>query len=50
MFGTTLCREYQLLQNTFGFTEEELRQLSAQSFQASFLPFAEKQRYLKVRL
>ena len=47
MFGTTLCREYQLLQNSFGFSDEELRQVAVNSFEASFLSAPEKQRYLQ---
>jgi aminodeoxyfutalosine deaminase len=46
MFGTTLAREYQLAQNTFGFTNDELRQLAMNSFKASFLPEAKKREYL----
>jgi aminodeoxyfutalosine deaminase len=42
MFGTTLNREYQIAQDAFGFTNEELAQLAQNSFAASFL--AEKQR------
>ena len=38
MFGTTLAREYQLAQQTFGFTDEHLRELARNSFEASFLP------------
>jgi aminodeoxyfutalosine deaminase len=42
MFGTTLAGEYQLAQDAFGFTDEHLRELARNSFEASFLP-AEKQ-------
>lgn len=45
MFHTTLCAEYQLLQKVFGFTDEELRQVAANSFEASFLPVSERLRY-----
>jgi adenosine deaminase/aminodeoxyfutalosine deaminase len=38
LFGTTLSREYQLSQETFGFTDEHLRELARNSFEASFLP------------
>jgi len=38
---TTLSREYQLAQQAFGFTDEHLRELARNSFEASFLP-AEK--------
>ncbi len=46
MFGTSLAREYQLAQEAFGFTDQELRALAMNSFRASFLPEAEKQRFL----
>jgi adenosine deaminase/aminodeoxyfutalosine deaminase len=46
MFATSLAREYQLAQDAFGFTEDELRLLAANSFRASFLPEEVKQRYL----
>jgi aminodeoxyfutalosine deaminase len=36
-FKTSLCREYQLVQETFGFTDEHLRELARNSFEASFL-------------
>jgi adenosine deaminase/aminodeoxyfutalosine deaminase len=36
MFHTTLNREYQIAQQIFGFTNDELRQLSDNSFLASF--------------
>jgi adenosine deaminase/aminodeoxyfutalosine deaminase len=42
LFGTTLSREYQLAQNTFGFTDEHLRELARNSFEASFLPAEKK--------
>lgn len=38
LFGTTLVREYHLAQETFGFTDEHLRELARNSFEASFLP------------
>ncbi len=47
MFHTTLCREYQLLQNVFGFSNDELRTIAENSFAASFLSAKEKQHYLK---
>ncbi len=37
LFGTSLNREYQLAQDTFGFTDEHLRELARNSFEASFL-------------
>ncbi len=42
LFGTTLSREYQLAQDTFGFTDEHLRELARNSFEASFLPADKK--------
>jgi aminodeoxyfutalosine deaminase len=42
MFRTTLTREYQLLQEHFDFTEEQLRELARNSFEASFLPAEKK--------
>jgi len=42
LFGTTLSREYQLAQQTFGFTDEHLRELARNSFEASFLPSEKK--------
>jgi aminodeoxyfutalosine deaminase len=42
LFATTLSREYQLAQETFGFTDEHLRELARNSFEASFLPAEKK--------
>jgi adenosine deaminase/aminodeoxyfutalosine deaminase len=36
MFHTTLNREYQIAQEVFGFSDDELRQLAKNSFRASF--------------
>jgi aminodeoxyfutalosine deaminase len=38
LFGTSLAREYQFAQETYGFTDEHLRELARNSFEASFLP------------
>ena len=46
MFHTTLNREYQIAQQVFGFSDDELRELARNSFRASFLPEQEKQRML----
>jgi len=46
LFGTTLAREYQLAQETFGFTDEHLRELARNSFEASFLPAEKKVEFL----
>ena len=42
LFGTSLAREYQLAQETFGFTDEHLRELARNSFEASFLQAEKK--------
>ncbi len=42
LFGTSLAAEYQLAQQTFGFTDEHLRELARNSFEASFLPAEKK--------
>ncbi|HTS34718.1 MAG TPA: adenosine deaminase [Candidatus Solibacter sp.] len=42
LFGTSLAREYQLAQDIFGFTDEHLRELARNSFEASFLPAEKK--------
>src|SRR5438270_6356623 len=42
MFRTSLAREYQLAQQSFGFTDEHLRELARNSFEASFLPAEKK--------
>ncbi len=36
MFHTTLNREYQIAQQVFGFTDDELRRLAENSFRAAF--------------
>jgi aminodeoxyfutalosine deaminase len=46
MFNTTLAREYQLAQKTFAFTDEHLRELARNSFEASFLPPEKKLEFL----
>jgi len=38
MFQTSLAREYQLAHEAFGFTEDQLRELARNSFEASWLP------------
>lgn len=42
MFQTSLTREYELLQSEFAFTDEHLRELARNSFEASFLPADKK--------
>jgi aminodeoxyfutalosine deaminase len=46
LFGTDLNNEYLLAHQTFGFTEEELRRLAMNSFEAAFLSSDEKRNYL----
>ncbi|HXZ41689.1 MAG TPA: adenosine deaminase [Terriglobales bacterium] len=48
MFGTSLSREYQLAQDRFGFTDEHLRELARNSFEASFLPADKKVNFLNL--
>src|SRR6266446_6665590 len=48
MFGTTLAREYQIAQQFFGFTDEHLRELARNSFEASFLPAEKKLEFLNL--
>lgn len=48
MFATSLVREYQLAQETFGFTDEHLRELARNSFEASFLPTEKKLEFLNL--
>jgi adenosine deaminase/aminodeoxyfutalosine deaminase len=42
MFSTSLENEYALAAETFGFTNEQLRELARNSFEASFLPAERK--------
>ena len=48
MFRTSLVREYQLAQEAFGFTDEHLRELARNSFEASFLPAEKKLNFLNL--
>ena len=48
MFGTSLSHEYQLAQQAFGFTDEHLRELARNSFEASFLPAEKKLEFLNL--
>lgn len=48
IFGTTLNREYQLAQDAFGFTDEHLRELARNSFEASFLAPEKKLEFLNL--
>lgn len=46
MFETSLEREYELAQKEFGFSNEQLREIARNSFEASFLPAEKKVRFL----
>jgi aminodeoxyfutalosine deaminase len=48
MFRTSLGREYRLAQNSFGFSDEHLRELARNSFEASFLPAEQKLSFLNL--
>ncbi len=48
MFGSWLANEYQIAQDNFGFTDEHLRELARNSFEASFLPAEEKVKFLQM--
>ncbi len=48
MFGTSITREYELAQNEFGFTDDHLRELARNSFEASFLPAEKKVEFLNL--
>ncbi len=48
MFGTTLSGEYQLLQENFGFSDDHLRELARNSFEAAFLPAKKKVEFLNL--
>jgi aminodeoxyfutalosine deaminase len=48
MFRTSLNEEYRLVQETFGFTDEHLRELARNSFEASFLPAEKKIEFLNL--
>ncbi len=48
MFGTSLLNEYQIAQDNFGFTDEHLREIARNSFEASFLPPEKKLQFLNL--
>jgi adenosine deaminase/aminodeoxyfutalosine deaminase len=48
MFRTSLNREYELAQEQFGFSDEHLRELARNSFEASFLCPEKKLRFLNL--
>lgn len=47
MFQTSLSREYELVRQEFGFSDDHLRELARNSFEASFLPAAKKLEFLQ---
>jgi len=48
MFHTSLTREYELAQETIALTDEHLRELARNSFEASFLPADKKLEFLNL--
>src|SRR5271165_4056707 len=48
MFRTSLVEEYELVQQNFGFSDEHLRELARNSFEASFLPAEKKIKFLNL--
>lgn len=48
MFQTSLTAEYQLVQETFNFSDDHLRELARNSFEASFLPAEKKIEFLNL--
>jgi aminodeoxyfutalosine deaminase len=48
MFGTTLTHEYELAQTEFGFSDDHMRELARNSFEASFLPAEKKVVFLNL--
>ena len=47
MFQTSLCREYEIAADEFNFSNDQLRELARNSFEASFLPVEKKLRFLQ---
>ena len=48
MFGSSLAREYELVQRQFGFSDDHLRELARNSFEASFLGAVKKVGFLNL--
>jgi adenosine deaminase/aminodeoxyfutalosine deaminase len=48
MFGTSLNQEYEIAQREFGFTDEHIREMARNSFEASFLPAEKKVQLLNL--
>ena len=47
MFQTSLSQEYELAQREFGFSEEQMREIARNSFEAAFLPAGKKIHFLQ---
>jgi adenosine deaminase/aminodeoxyfutalosine deaminase len=47
MFQTSLVQEYELARDEFGFSEDHLREVARNSFEASFLAPAKKLEFLQ---
>lgn len=47
MFQTSLSQEYELAQREFGFSEEQMREIARNSFEAAFLPADKKIQFLQ---
>ena len=48
MFATSLEHEYQICQDVFELTDEHVRELARNSFEASFLSAEQKMRFLRM--
>jgi adenosine deaminase/aminodeoxyfutalosine deaminase len=48
MFRTSLVEEYRLVQEHFSFSDDHLRELARNSFEASFLPAEKKIEFLNL--
>jgi aminodeoxyfutalosine deaminase len=48
MFHTSIVREYQIAQQSFGFNDEHLREVARNSFEAAFLPAEKKLQFLNL--
>jgi aminodeoxyfutalosine deaminase len=48
IFATSLSREYQIVQDQFGFSDEHMRELARNSFEAAFLPPEQKLGFLNL--
>jgi adenosine deaminase/aminodeoxyfutalosine deaminase len=48
MFRTSIVEEYQLVQEHFSFSNDHLRELARNSFEASFLPTEKKVEFLNI--